>query len=63
MPRSPDEYAAEHVRPGELVRIKTDTASDIALLTHSRHELLEAYAGSRLRDALAGGAASSSRWA
>ena len=49
------EYIAEHVRFSALVRIKTESPFEIALVTHARYEFPEAFADSKLRDDLVSG--------
>lgn len=46
------EYVSEHVRLRALVRIKTDTPFELALLTNSRYEFPDPFPTSKLQDDL-----------
>lgn len=49
------EYISEHIRLRALLRIKTSTPFEIALLTNSRYEFPDPYPTSKLADDLAAG--------
>lgn len=55
---SANQYVERNVRASVLLRIKTGTPFDLALVSHTRYALPDPYPGSRLADDLASGAVS-----